>query len=141
MGLHDGLAPDDSVRVNEEDCIYAVKANQFQCAIVRAVWRKYPEARRVRVNKNTIAFSIGEERFVYPTPETAVESIIKPLDTGGAPEPGLVRLKAGIVKPVEHKEDRNAATQAERDRRATAIRERILDNSQGKSDYARYNNG
>lgn len=136
MGLHDGLAPDDSVRVTDEDVLYAIKSNQYQCAIVRAVWRKYPEARRVRVNKNTIAFSIGEERFVYPTPEAAVESIIKPLDTGGAPEPGLVRLKAGIVKPVEHKE--GAGTQAERERRAQAIRDRVQNNDHGRSDYGRY---
>lgn len=139
MGLHDGLAPDDSVRVNDEDCIYAIKSNQYQCAIVRAIWRKYPKARRVRVNKNTIAFSIDEERFVYPTPESAVESIIKPLDTGGAPEPGLVRLKGGIVKPVEHLDGAN--TQAERDRRAEVIRQRIQDNSQSKSDYARFSDG
>lgn len=134
MGIHDGLAPDDTVRVNEEDCAYAIKSNQYRCAIVRAIWRKYPEARRVRVNKNTIAFSIDEERFVYPTPETAVESIIRPLDTGGTPEPGLVRLQAGIVMPVRHEDN----VQAERDRRADAIRQKALDNTQNKSEYGRF---
>lgn len=110
------LAPDDTVRVTEDDCIYAVKANQYSCAIARAIWRKYPNARLVRVNKKTISFSIDEERFFYPTPESTVESIIKPLDTGGKPEPGLVRLKGGHVKPVNHTYVENNRVQNDRDK-------------------------
>lgn len=100
--MRESLAPDDTVRVEPEDIIDAIAADQFNCAIVCAIQRKFPKARRVKVNKKTIAFSIGDDRFVYPTPESAVETIIEPLDRGGVPTPGLVRLKAGIVKPVDH---------------------------------------
>lgn len=96
------LAPDYAVRVEDEDIKEAIAADQFNCAITLAIQRKFPKARRVKVNKNTIAFSIGENRYVYPTPESAVETIIEPLDKGGAPIPGLVRLKAGMIKPVDH---------------------------------------
>lgn len=133
------LAPDDTVRVTEEDIKTAVAANQFNCAIVCAIQRRYPKAKRVRVNKDTIAFSIGEERFLYPTPPAAVESIIEPLDTGGKPEPGLVRLKGGLVREVEHKDDEWIAN--ERLRRRGVIQDRItkhLDNAQGRSEYGRF---
>jgi hypothetical protein len=98
-------APDYAVRVEESDIRQAIAADQFNCAIVCAIQRKFPEARRVIVNKKKIAFSVGEYRLVYPTPESAVETIIEPLDTGGTPSPGLVRLKEGVVQPVRHADD------------------------------------
>jgi len=124
MSHEDSLAPDDAVRVTEADIIAAVRADQYNCAIVCAIQRKYPKARRVRVNSGTIAFSIDETRFVYPTPDAAVESIIKPFDEGGAPEPGLVRLKGGISKPVQHSENPDDKIRNERERRRYVVTRR-----------------
>lgn len=141
MPNEEWLAPDDVIPVSEEDCEKAIASNQYQCAITRAIWRKYPQARRVRVNKGYIAFSIGEERFRYPTPEAAVESIIEPLDTGGKPEPGLVRLTGGLVREVEHRSDPNHQIQAEREHRQDVLKARIArhnENVQVRSEYGRF---
>lgn len=103
------LTPDRRILVTQEDIDHGLARNQYNCAIVRAIQRKYPEAVRVRVNAKLIGFSIGEERFTYPTPPEAVESIIKPFDQGGKPEAGWITLKAGKVKDVEHSDERTLA--------------------------------
>lgn len=89
------------VNVEQEDIDGAVPRNQYQCAIVRAIQRQYPQAIRVTVNSNKIGFTIREDRFVYPTPPEAVEAIIKPLDTGGTPHPITLQLRGGVVKDVQ----------------------------------------
>jgi len=97
---------DREIRVSADDIEHAKARDQHNCAIVRAIQRKYPEAIRVRANTEHIGFSIGEERYTYPTPPEAIEAIIKPLDTGHIPEPATIRLRNGKVKPVEHNTDR-----------------------------------
>lgn len=97
---------DRNIPVMAEDIQHAVARDQHNCAIVRAIQRRYPESIRVRANTKYIGFTIGEERYTYPTPPEAIEAIIKPLDTGTVPEPITVRLRAGKVRPVEHKDNR-----------------------------------
>ena len=134
------LAPDDTVRVLDEDIAEGIRANQFNCAIVCAIQRKYPEAKRVRVNSGTIAFSIGEERRIYPTPEVTVETMIKPFDRAETPTPGIVRLKGGIAKEVIHglPQEVNAAKRRERriQRRAGVVRK--PDRDQKTAEYMRF---
>lgn len=101
--------PDRTVRVNQDDIDHAIRRDQHNCAIVRAIQRTYPDAIRVRANTEHVGFTIGEARYTYPTPPEAVEAIIKPLDTGDVPEPITVRLRGGKVAPVQHSEDRVAA--------------------------------
>ena len=116
---------DREINVNDEDIAHARARDQHNCAIVRAIQRKYPDAVRVRANTEHIGFSIGEERYTYPTPPEAIEVIIKPLDTGHIPEPATIRLRNGKVKPVQHNTDR--ALLAER-RRWREIPDEVKDN-------------
>lgn len=99
-----GLAPNEVIRYTEDDIQEAVRGDQYDCVLSCAIARRYPAARRIRVNEQQIAFSIGEERFVYPTQEEVIEAVIKPFDEKGPAElkPGVVRLTGGIVKPVQH---------------------------------------
>lgn len=96
-----GITYNRDIDVEQQDIDEAVPRDQYQCAIVLAIQRRYPEALRVTVNAKQIAFSIREDRFVYPTPAEAIEAIIKPLDTGGTPEPVTIKLRGGIVKDVQ----------------------------------------
>jgi hypothetical protein len=100
----DIVAPANRIKVTESDIVNATAQNQFQCAIVRAVQREIPDATRVSANRKHIAWTVGEQRFVYNTPPVAVEAVIKPFDTGGKPEPIALQLTNGYVKPVEHLE-------------------------------------
>lgn len=90
--------------MQQADIDNASPLNQFQCAIVRTIQRQYPQAIRVRANKKHIAWTIGEQRFVYDTPQVAVEAVIVPLDSGGTPEPIELQLTNGYVKPVHYRE-------------------------------------
>lgn len=134
MGNEEWLAPNDVIPVNDDDIAEAIRQNQFNCAIVCGIERKYPDARHIRVNREHIRWSVGENRYEYPTPEYAVETIIQPLDTGGQPIPGLVRLTGGKITEVKHKT--NAHIQNQRHRRRNDMRGR--DNDQHRSDYGRF---
>lgn len=96
------LTPDRTYRVNDEDIANAVAADQWNCAIVCAIQRQVPDAMRVTANKKHIAYSVGETRFIFPTPPDAVEKIIKPLDTGQEVKPMTIRLQNGRARPVVH---------------------------------------
>jgi hypothetical protein len=98
-------APAERIKVETEDFINAVKGDRYNCAMVWAIRRKYPDARRVMADVKTVAFSRGEQRFVYPATDDIVENVIKPLDTGGEVKPCIVRLSDGYVKPVNHRSE------------------------------------
>lgn len=113
----DLVAPARVLNMKDEDIANASPRDQFQCAIVRTVQRQFPDAVRVKANIDHIAWSIGEQRFVYDTPEVAVDAVIKPLDTGNKPEPIILRLTNGYVKPVYHSDPERAVTQRDATRK------------------------
>lgn len=96
------LTPDRTYRVNGDDIANAVSSDQWNCAIVCAIQRQVPDAIRVRANKDSIAYTVGETRFSFPTPPDAVEKIIQPLDEGREVKPTVIRLVNGRAKPVVH---------------------------------------
>lgn len=102
--------------ITQDDIDCAIERNQFNCAIVRSIQRQFPEAIRVRVNTETIAFTLEDEdvRFTFPTPEVAIERVIKPLDTGHMPKPTAITIKGGRMRAVEHENRRRAAREHER---------------------------
>lgn len=134
-----GLAPNDVIRYTDDDIQEAVRGDQYDCVLACAIARRYPAARRIRVNEGQIAWSVGEERFVYPTPEVAVESVIKPFDQKGPAEvtPGIVKLTGGIVKPVQHMTDNDRIREV-RARVRTLKQRGTLTNAQSRRDYRRY---
>lgn len=138
-----GLAPNDTIRYTEEDIKEAIAGDQYDCAVSCAIQRRYPAARRIMVNEKTIAFSIDEERFVYPTPEPTIEQVIKPFDRGEVVEPGIVRLTGGIVKPVHHVDKDKQVAEARR--RAREIKRRGTapepEHKSTSRDYGRFGKG
>lgn len=112
-------APDRQLPVTQEDIDHAVARDQFNCAIVRAIQRKYPEAVRVRANSKHIGFSLPAEdnRYTYPTPPAAVDRIIKPLDRNEPPEPMRLHLSGGEVRQIHHGYDDPASAEHSRKER------------------------
>lgn len=101
------MVPDKRLHVTAEDIERGEARDQWNCAIAETVKREIPLAVRVRVNRETISYTLGEERITYPTPVEAVEAVIKPFDEGVTdvkPEPMLLRLRGGTARPVKHKE-------------------------------------
>lgn len=138
-----GLAPNDVIRYTEEDIKEAVGGDQYDCAVSCAIQRRYPSARRIMTNDKYIAFSIGEERFVYPTDEQTIEDVLKPFDAGETIQPGVVYLRNGIIKPVKHMDPDKQVAEARR--RAREIKKRGTKNTpefKGSSrDYGRFPKG
>lgn len=102
------MVPDRRLEVTVDDIEAGERRDQWNCAIAESIKRNIPEASRVRVNRRTISFTSGEERITYPTPEAAVEAIIKPYDEevpGIEPEPILLHLKGGVANPRTHRPD------------------------------------
>lgn len=93
------------LKMSQEDIDRAEPQDQYNCAIAETIKRVIPQAKRVAVNKERISFTLGEERISYPTPEAAIEAVIKPLDTGGKPEPITLQLVGGVANPVTHRSD------------------------------------
>ena len=111
-------APADRVNVSAADYAQAVPGDQFQCAIVWAIRRKYPNAKRIRANAGEISFSIGDVRRHYPTDPGTVDEVIRPLDVGGELKPATVRLHDGYTVPVKYLDE----DELERKRLAMATR-------------------
>ena len=102
------MVPNRRLKMTQEDIDRAEPADQYNCAIAETIKRTTPEARRVMVNKEQISYTVGEERIHFPTPEAAVEAVIKPLDTGGKPEPITLNLVSGTAVPVKRREGESA---------------------------------
>jgi len=102
------LTADRTIPVEADDVEHGVRRDQWGCAIVRAIQKKYPSATRVRVNAKITGFTIGEIRYTYPTPPEAIEGIIKPFDQGKTEqiEPMTLRLRAGKMREVSHSDER-----------------------------------
>lgn len=116
-------APNDRISVGAEDFAHAVPGDQYKCALAWAIRRKYPQAMRIRVNRGAVSFSIGDERRHYPSDESIVESVIRPLDTGGELKPTTVRLHDGYTVPVRYSdEDQLAKKRADMALRASNAR-------------------
>ena len=91
-------APVMNVKVETDDFVKAVQGDQYNCALVWAIHRKFPQAKRVAVNTESVRFSLDGMRYVYPSDETIVERVIRPLDTGGEVQPTTVKLHDGYAK-------------------------------------------
>lgn len=116
----------DNLRIpmNQTDCDLAVAADQFNCGLVRAIQRIFPDAVNVRVNTKKIAWSdVGlDKRFEFDTPEDVVEDIIRVNDTESpqAVTPRVIRLKGGRMRDRDHDTVSRTARKervAERERR------------------------
>lgn len=94
-------------KVEEQDFVTAVSGDQYNCALAVCIQRTLPKAKDVRVNVKTVSWVENDARFRYPTPETAVDSVIKPLDTHktGELKPVTVKLTNGTVRPVYYRDD------------------------------------
>lgn len=98
-----------------EDIEFGIAQDSASCAIAHAIYRTFPDAMRVRVNRKTIAWSDAatDVRYVYPTPPRVDQEIIKPFDESRPDDIGLQRftLTGGQFKNVSHGKS-NAATRA-----------------------------
>ncbi len=134
-------APNDRIPVGAEDYARAVPGDQYQCALAWAIRRRYPQAMRIRVNRGEVSFSIGDERRHYPTGEDIVESVIRPLDTGGELKPTTVRLNNGYSVPVQYSdEDQLAKKRTDMAVRAGEAR-RGGTNESASAGFRRFKNG
>jgi hypothetical protein len=110
----------NTIAVTPDDVAFAIAQDSYNCAIVRAVQRQFPDAVYVRATTKVIAWSdeVTDERYVYPTPVNAVEQIIKPLDTGEEVKPIRITLRNGQVRSIDHRENRREIRPRERVRDA-----------------------
>lgn len=102
------------IAVTEGDYQYALRHNRYNCAIVRAIQRQFPDATRVLVDTQRISFSLDDDRrYDAPTPKNAVDKLIKPFDELGseaAPKQFSFKLRGVTSREVQHL-DRRARTQ------------------------------
>jgi len=121
-------APDIRVTVKLSHCEAATARDQFNCAFVRAIQDKFPDALRVRVNSKSVAFTRTDEdlRYRYPTPQAVVERIIEPLDSGrDRPHPGTYLLSGGEACEANyHDEQREAWNRDARNKERAISQER-----------------
>ena len=118
-GQETQAAPSQRVKVEINDFANAVAGDRYNCALVWAIRRKFPEAKRVSVNTDRVAYSVDETRFVYPSTEQIIEHVIKPLDQGGECKPVTVLLANGYTKPVKHYEGEKLEKHVTDNRRRT----------------------
>lgn len=99
------------VPVSQADIDEGIRVNQFNCAITRAIQRQVPSAVRVKVNSKAIAFSLEDSdvRVTFPTPQEAIDEVIKPFDRNENPKPTVIRLKGGKVRDRDHDSDSRKA--------------------------------
>jgi len=132
-------APNDRVSVGVDEYARAVPGDQFQCAIVWAIRKKYPAAKRIRANAGEISFSIGDVRYHYPSDDEIVETVIRPLDTGGDLIPATVRLHDGYTTPVNYLDDDVlAAKRRQMAERASEARRNPGASESAKSGFRRF---
>lgn len=97
-----------AVTIQPEDIAWAEAQNSGRCAIVRAIQRELPDAVRVIANTKIIAFSLDTEdyRYTFPTPQEAIDNIIKPFDLGQTIEPGtsFTLVNPTSAEPRQHRD-------------------------------------
>lgn len=100
------MIPDRRLKMTAEDIENGERRDQWNCAIAETIKRVIPTATRVRVNRKTISWTENDERVRYPTPEAAIEAVIRPLDENKPdvkPEPIELQLRGGVTVPSKHK--------------------------------------
>lgn len=116
------------VTIKPEDQLYAQRQDRYNCAIVRAIQREYPDALFVRADTEVIAFSEGNHRYEFVTPDNMVEKVIKPFDVENKPmtEPMVFALGSPVVRqrrretiPVEKKKQSRQEKRMSQARRKT----------------------
>src|SRR5579859_1951060 len=129
-------APSQRIKVETDDFFNAVKGDQYNCALVWAIRRRFPEAQRVAVNTDRVAFTIDETRYVYPTTPQIVEHVIKPLDQGGEVSPCTVQLSNGWTKPKVHRSE-EAEVKHRQNERIRTVKEKKGEHVPQSSSYKR----
>lgn len=100
------------IEITDEDLAIAQQRDKWGCAIVCAIQRKYPNALRVAVDRDRIAFSLPDEdtRYVFETPADVREHVIKPFDLKQEIEPEWRQFTishAIEAKPIMHNPERS----------------------------------
>jgi hypothetical protein len=105
-----------TLNIIQVDIDYGIKQDSGSCAIAHAIYRSFPDALRVRVNRKTISWSdeVTDMRYVYQTPRIADEEIIKPNDLGQEVKPRRFVLSGGEFRAIDHKETRHNRERARR---------------------------
>lgn len=84
------------VTVTRDDILWAKQQNRWNCAIVRAIQRQMPEATFVRVDAEKIAYTENGHRYFHPTPQIAIDKVIKPFDEGREVKPIGFNVKPAV---------------------------------------------
>lgn len=99
------MVPNRRLKMTEEDIEKGTRQDQWNCALAETIKRTTPGARRVLVNRSRISYTLGEERITYPTPEAAVEAVIKPFDKGEETKPVTINLVSGTAEPRKYRDE------------------------------------
>jgi hypothetical protein len=77
--------------------------DRWDCIGVQAIQRKFPDALRVRVDVEKVAFTRNGRRYFYETPPEFVDNVIRPLDEGRREDikPMAMILVKGQSQPQE----------------------------------------
>lgn len=117
------------IEVTPGDVQYAKRHDRFNCAIVRAIQRQYPEAVRVLVDTERISFAMDDDRrYDWETPQPVVDKLIKPFDTKGPealPEKFSFKLRGGTSREVVHADTRTKREKRIKERGSRQIGKRI----------------
>jgi hypothetical protein len=113
-----------TLAITKEDIDFGIAQDSASCAIACAIYRTYPDALRVRVNRKTISWSDAatDVRYVYPTPPRADANIIRPFDLGLKDQVRAQRftLTGGQFRDIDHHAGRRKTERERaRDRKRT----------------------
>lgn len=117
------------IAVTPGDYQYAKRHDRFNCAIVRAIQRLFPDACRVLVDAETISFALDDDRrYDFATPKTVVAKIIKPFDVEGpqaAADHFSFKLRGGTSREVIHADARTKREKRVKERGSRQVGKRI----------------
>ena len=96
--VRSGRSPGFEIKVSEEIIKESIERHSGHCMVAEAVKARYPKARFVAVDIQTIRFTDTDkkERYTYLTPRSVQIAIIK-FDQGKKPDPFTFRLRAGQI--------------------------------------------
>lgn len=96
--MYFGKSPAIDVKVSEQIIKESVERHSGHCMVAEAIQARYPRAKFVAVDIQTIRFSDPDkkERYTYLTPRSAQVAIIK-FDQGIKPEPFEFRLRGAQI--------------------------------------------
>lgn len=70
------MANNYTIKVDDYDIAAGVRDSSAHCIVATAIGRHIPEATRISVDAQRVAFSIGAYRFTYLTPRPVGEYVI-----------------------------------------------------------------